>query len=51
VLALVVTLMVLLPEPLVIEVGLNVAAAFEGRPVALKLTFPAKPPDGVTVTV
>jgi hypothetical protein len=51
VLALVVTLMVLLPEPLVIEVGLNVAAAPEGIPAAVKLTLPVKPPDAATVTV
>jgi len=48
---LVVTLMVLLPEPLGIEPGLNVAVAPEGSPVALKLTVPVKPPDGVTVAM
>jgi hypothetical protein len=51
VLVLVVTLMLLLPEPPLIEVGLNEAPAPEGRPLALKLTLPVKPPDGVTVAV
>jgi len=50
VLVLVVTLMVLFPEP-VIEAGLNVALAPEGSPLALKFTVPAKPPDAVTVAV
>ena len=49
-LVLVVTLMVLFPEP-AIGVGLNVAMAPEGSPVALKSTVLAKPPDEVTVTV
>ncbi len=43
--------MVLVPEPLGIEAGLNVALAPEGSPVALKFTVLAKPPDGVTVAV
>jgi len=53
VLALVVTFMVLVPEPLVIviEGGLNVAVAPDGGWLALKLTLPVKPPDGVTVAV
>ena len=44
-------LRVLVPEPLVIELGVNVAVTPEGSPVAFKLTVLAKPPDGVTVTV
>jgi hypothetical protein len=40
--------MVLLPAP-PIEVGLNVALAPEGSPLALKLTVPVKPPDAATV--
>jgi len=51
VLAVVATFMVLLPDPLVIEVGANVALAFEGSPLTLKLTLLVKLPDGVTVTV
>jgi len=43
-------LRVLVPEPLVIELGLNVAVTPEGSPVALKFTVLAKPPDGVTDT-
>ena len=46
---LVVTFIVLLP--LLIGFGLNVALAPEGRPLALKVTLPVKPPDGVTVAV
>jgi hypothetical protein len=42
--------MVLFPEP-AIEAGLNVALAPDGSPLALKLTLPVKPPDGVTVAV
>jgi len=49
VLELVVTLMVLFPEP--IGFGLNVAPAPEGSPLTLKLTLLVKPPDGVTVAV
>jgi hypothetical protein len=37
------------PEP-VTEAGLKVALAPTGNPVALKVTIPLKPPDGVTVT-
>jgi hypothetical protein len=48
---LVVTLMALLPEPPVIEVGLNVAVAPVGSPLALKATLPVKPFAGVTVAV
>jgi hypothetical protein len=51
VLVLVVTLMVLLPEPLLIGFGLKLALAPEGSPVALKVTLPVKPPEGVTVAV
>jgi hypothetical protein len=51
VLALVVTLMVLPPAPPLIEVGLNVAVAPEGSPLALKLTLPVKPPDAATAAV
>jgi len=43
--------MVLLPEPPVIEVGLNVALAPGGNPLALKLTLLVKPFDGLTVAV
>ena len=50
-LALVVTFMVLLPEPPVIEVGLNVPLAPDGNPLTLTLTLPVKPPDGVTVAL
>jgi len=52
VLAVVVTFMVLVPGPLVIviEAGLNVAVPLDGG-LALKLTLPVNPPDGVTVTV
>jgi hypothetical protein len=31
--------------------GLNVAFAPDGKPLALKVTVPVKPPDGVIVTV
>ena len=50
-LVLVVTLMVLLPEPPLIGFALKVALAPEGSPLTLKLTPPVKPPDGVTVAV
>jgi len=50
VLALVVMVRVLVPEP-VIEAGLNVALAPAGSALKLKLTGPLKLPDGVTVTV
>jgi hypothetical protein len=46
----VVTVMVELPD-VVTEAGLKEAAAPEGRPLALKLTVPVKPPLGVTVAV
>jgi len=48
--AAVVTFMVLLPEPMT-EVGLNEALAPVGRPLALKVTVPLKPPDAVTVAL
>jgi len=51
VLVLVVMLRVLVPEPLLIGFGLNVAVAPEGSPLTFKVTLPVKPPDGVTVTV
>lgn len=41
--------MVLDPEPPVMGLGLNVALAPEGSPLALIVTFPVKPPEGVTV--
>ncbi len=46
----VVIVMMVDPEPLT-EEGLKLALAPAGSPVALKLTLPANPPDGVTVTV
>ena len=46
-----VTLMVLLPEPPVMVDGLNVAPAPVGSPLALSVTEPLKPPEGVTVAV
>lgn len=51
VLELVVTLMVLLPEPPVMGFGLNVALAPDGSPLALKVTLPVKPFTGETVAV
>jgi len=51
VLAVVVTLTVLFPEPPLIGFGLKVALAPEGSPLALKVTLPVKPPEGVTVAV
>ncbi len=48
---LVVTLSVLLPDPPATELGLKVAAAPAGRPPAVKVTVPVKPPDGVTLAV
>ena len=48
---LVVTLMVLLPEPPVMGFGLNEALAPEGSPPTLRLTLPVKPPVGLTVAV
>jgi len=50
-LAVVVTFKVLLPEPLVIEVGLKVAVAPDGAGLTLKVTLLVKPPEGVTVAV
>jgi hypothetical protein len=50
-LLLVVTLMVLEPEPPLTGFGLNVALAPEGSPLALMLTLAVKPPEGVTVAV
>lgn len=49
-LVLVVTDMVDDPEP-VTDVGLKVALAPAGNPLALKLTLPENPPDPVTVAV
>jgi hypothetical protein len=51
VLALVLTFMVLFPEPPVTGFGLNVALAPEGSPLELIVTLPVKPPDGLTVAV
>jgi hypothetical protein len=50
VLPLVVTVMVDDPEPVTV-VGLKLAVAPVGSPLALKLTVPLKPPDGVIVAV
>src|SRR5438477_267459 len=38
------------PPPTML-VGLNVTVAPAGRPLALQVTVPLKPPDGVTVAV
>jgi hypothetical protein len=51
VLLLVVTLMLLDPEPPLIGFVLNVALALDGSPLTLRVTLPVKPPDGVTVVV
>jgi len=51
VLVLVVTLIVLFPEPPVIGFALKVALAPEGSPLTPKLTLLVKFPDGVTVAV
>ena len=48
-LELVLTFMVLVPEPPLIGFVLNVAVAFEGSPLALRVTLPVKPPKEVTV--
>ena len=48
---LVVTVMVLLPEPPLIGFGLNEALAPEGRPLALRVTLPVKLPTAVTAAV
>ena len=50
-LPLVVTLIVLVPEPSLIGFVLNVALAPEGSPLTLKLTLPVKPPEEATVAV
>ena len=43
---------VIVDEPdVVTEAGLKLALAPAGSPLALKVTVPVKPPDGVTVTV
>jgi len=46
----VVTVIVDEPEPAT-EGGLKLAPAPAGNPLALKVTVPVNPPDGVTVTV
>ena len=46
----VVTVMVEEPEPMT-DVGLKLALAPVGKPVALKVTFPLKPREEVTVTL
>ena len=48
--ALVVTVMVEEPEP-VTDAGLKLALAKLGKPLALNVTLPANPPEGLTVTV
>ena len=50
VVALVVTVMVDEPE-VVTDAGLKLALAAAGNPLALNVTVPVKPPDGVTVAV
>jgi hypothetical protein len=50
VLAVVATVIVEEPE-VVTEAGEKLAVAPEGSPLALKVTVPVKPPDGVTVAV
>jgi hypothetical protein len=47
---LVVTVIVEEPD-VVTDVGLKPALAPAGNPLALRLTVPVKPPDGVTVAV
>jgi hypothetical protein len=51
VLEVVVTLRVLLPDPPGTGFVLNVAFTPAGSALKLKLTLPAKPPDGVSVSV
>jgi hypothetical protein len=51
VLELVVTFIVLLPEPPLIGFVLKVALAPVGSPLTLSVTLLVKPPDGVAVTV
>jgi hypothetical protein len=46
----VVTVIVDVPD-VVTEAGLKLAAAPPGSPVALNVTVPVNPPDGVTVAV
>ncbi len=46
----VLTVMVDEPEPAT-EAGLKLAVAPAGRPVALNVTVPVKPPEAVTVAV
>ena len=46
---LVVTVMVEVPD-MVTDAGLKLAFAPLGKPLALNLTVPAKPPDGLTAT-
>lgn len=46
----VVTLMVDEPDPVTLA-GLKVAFAFEGKPLALKLTTPLKPLSALTLTL
>jgi hypothetical protein len=50
-LVLMVTFIVLLPEPPGIVAGLNVALASVGKPLTLKSTLLVKPATGVDVTV
>ena len=50
-LELVLTFMVLPPEPPVTGFGLNVVLAPEGSPLELKVTLLVKPFDGLTVAV
>jgi hypothetical protein len=45
-----VTVIVVVPDP-VTEVGLKLALAPPGNPATLKVTAPANPSNGVTVTV
>jgi hypothetical protein len=43
---------VIVDEPdVVTDAGLKLAVAPDGSPLALKVTVPVKPPDGVTVAV
>jgi hypothetical protein len=39
------------PEPPLMEAGLKVPVAPEGKPLTLKVTFPVKPPEGKSVVV
>lgn len=49
--AVVVTVIVLVPDPPVMGAGLKLAVAPVGRPLAARLTVPVKPFKAVTVTV